>query len=711
MKRKIVNAIPQKKPTSKSSKMYVATVQKEGDILILDIYKDKTYIGRYCTNVETYEYEIYKEKDKTWTKSKIFALLDFDRWDYYESFLREKIKFNSEEEKQVVEAAFPKIYIRDAWSKICHAADEYSSDKRERAYDSKVRRINNLMDSVPKLPNDLAEWLYKTVSKTEYCFQNKGKQLYTTTCCGKTITDEEFGPNKIKHNDYVTCPHCKTKLQVKTRVQRIEEKTRFMLAQKIDEERGVARHFKASVVWEGDSHNIYIDEQVRIMLHKGNLRKKGACQLFYAQENRGFRLRKYSNGCIIEDVDWWDSNPKNKTTGICCIYPLGIKEALEGTVYEEWSRIFTDMAAKGQRANYNSLMRYYSKNNVGVIEYLFKGRFYKLVEETSKNIQWTTTINTSGRCIETVLQIKDRQRINRLRELNGGVTILEWMQWSDKNNQKIAQEVLEWLTENNISRSDVQFIEKKMRIGQIMNYVKRQQETSYIGMSASQVLSQWNDYLRMCNRLKKKVDDEMIYRPRELKRRHDDAVDEINKQNIIEDMNRNPEILKRKAKEMSEKFPGAEDILKAIKPKLEYQSDEYIIVVPNRLVDIMMDGQALHHCAGATDRYFDRIKSQETYICFLRHAAEPNVPYYTIEVEPGGTIRQHRGYLDEEPNIEVIKPFLKEWQRVIKKRLNKKDEELAAISAVKRQENIEELKRKNNLKVLNALMEDFMEAV
>lgn len=132
--------------------------------------------------------------------------------------------------------------------------------------------------------------------------------------------------------------------------------------------------------------------------------------------------------------------------------------------------------------------------------------------------------------------------------------------------------------------------------------------------------------------------------------------------------------------------------------------------MPQHLIDIITEGQALHHCAGATDRYFDRIMQRETYICFLRKKEDPDTPYYTIEVEPDGTIRQHRGYLDEEPNIEQIKPFLRKWQKEIKKRMTREDRAHAAASAIKRQQNIEELREKKNTRVLRGLMEDFMPA-
>lgn len=84
---------------------------------------------------------------------------------------------------------------------------------------------------------------------------------------------------------------------------------------------------------------------------------------------------------------------------------------------------------------------------------------------------------------------------------------------------------------------------------------------------------------------------------------------------------------------------------------------------------------------------------------------------YTIEVEPGGTIRQHRGMYDMEPDIEEVKPFLREWQKEIRKRMKDQDHEYARISAVKREENLEELRQKNNTRVLEALMEDLMEVV
>ena len=180
---------------------------------------------------------------------------------------------------------------------------------------------------------------------------------------------------------------------------------------------------------------------------------------------------------------------------------------------------------------------------------------------------------------------------------------------------------------------------------------------------------------------------------------------------MVEQMKRDKKANEEYARKMRKKFPGAEENLEAVRKKFEYQNEEYMIRVPKSLTEIAQEGNALHHCAGASERYYERIMQNETYICFLRRTAEPDIPFYTIEVEPGGTIRQHRSYFDEEPGIQEIRSFLRGWQQEVKKRLKDEDHRLAEESKKKRISNIEELKAKNNTRVLKGLMEDFTEAM
>lgn len=323
------------------------------------------------------------------------------------------------------------------------------------------------------------------------------------------------------------------------------------------------------------------------------------------------------------------------------------------------------------------------------------------------------TLDVLGESVAAVLKIQDKQLTNRLRQENGGRLMLKWLQWSDEQGEKISAECMTWLQQVNLCPDDYEksTAARYLTLQQLMNYITRQCTESYKGKTPKTVLSQYEDYLDMAAQLGKKMDDEMVYRPRELKRRHDEAVEEANRRREELQRKRDAEAAKREAQRMRDKYPGYEELLAEIKTKYEYASDTYLIRVPKDFAEITAEGMALHHCVGNTERYFDRIMSRETYICFLRQQSSPDEPFYTIEVEPGGTIRQHRGAYDEEPGIEQIKPFLREWQKVIRKRMSKEDHKYARESAVLRQKNIDELKEKNNVRVLNGLMEDLMEVI
>lgn len=109
-----------------------------------------------------------------------------------------------------------------------------------------------------------------------------------------------------------------------------------------------------------------------------------------------------------------------------------------------------------------------------------------------------------------------------------------------------------------------------MSAEQTVNYITRQQSESYKGKTVREILSQYADYISMCVRLHKNIDDEMIYRPRNLKQRHDEAVIAIERDRIIKDMNMNMEQREAEAENMRQKYPGCEEILREIKAKYEY---------------------------------------------------------------------------------------------------------------------------------------------
>lgn len=711
MKRKAIEQLTPKK-TRKNG--MIITVQQMDNILILNVYSDKEMRGRYCIDTITHEYESWNAEDEMWHKQKLMSLLDpmYEPYTQYFVYYSANAEFNSKEEQALVDKLLDKkhAYCSNTFDCIERREIEFGRDRREHAENRRINRVNTLMSKIPNMPSDIDAWILKRAAgEADYAFFDKESGKWTCTACKKTYAEKylkrEDGEKKVRHNDMAICPRCKKIIRAKRRGSKKELATHFMLLQSIDSDMSVARHFDVAICWSSAGKTISMSESIRFLLYKNERSKKKkknrACDIFYNQHSREWELRTGTAG-------WFDnkSNRRNRRTYTEYLYEKGIESALQETEYEEWARLFGQLARAGKKLAYNWLMATQNdKEFISVIEYLSKGRYNRLLQETSEHIntwslEYCGPLYIRADTIEGIFGIDDRQKINRIRDLDGGEDMLEWMRWSDESGEKIAQDTLTWLTANKIKGRDIEFIEDQMSLTKIMNYVKRQQEESYKGKSARDVLSQWADYLRMCTVLKRHTDDEMIYKPRELKRRHDEAVAEI--------AAREAEL---QADEYSRRFPDTERVLAEIKDKYAYEGEKYLIFVPEKVVDIVLEGRALHHCAGSTDRYFDRIAQQETYICFLRKKEAPETPYYTIEVEPGGTIRQHRGYLDEEPEIEEVKPFLREWQKVIKKRMTKQDHQYAAASKVKREENIEELKVKNNTRVLEGLIEDFMEAM
>lgn len=146
----------------------------------------------------------------------------------------------------------------------------------------------------------------------------------------------------------------------------------------------------------------------------------------------------------------------------------------------------------------------------------------------------------------------------------------------------------------------------------------------------------------------------------------------------------------------------------------------YSIIVPADLFDIVKDSTFLGHCVANTNRYYERISSEESYIVFLRYTDKPSRPWYTLEIEPGGTIRQKRSYSNEQySDLQEAVPFLKEWQQVVQKRMDEKERKLAVESKEKRNKEFEELTVNGNIihtgryagkLLVDELMKDLMEA-
>ena len=262
---------------------------------------------------------------------------------------------------------------------------------------------------------------------------------------------------------------------------------------------------------------------------------------------------------------------------------------------------------------------------------------------------------------------------------------------------------------------------QKCGVARSLKYLRQQTRRitgEYDGAIAPRVAMDWSDYLDMAERAGMNLQLDAVKFPLDLKRRHNDLVLERNKQERMQAMKDAKPAIEKEAEKLEQQF-HTENVCKKIRKIYEYDGSEYIIRVPDGAKDILQESEFLDHCIRRGTRYFERIATRESYIFFMRKKADPNTPWYTLEVEPGGTVRQKRSYSNEQyADLEEALPFIAEWQRVVQGRMTASEISFAKQSRRIRAQEFAELKENGNIirtganagkLLVDELMHDLME--
>ena len=551
----------------------------------------------------------------------------------------------------------------------------YQLGIRRRSLEAKHKKITDgwdrAMKQVPGLPKDWIRWTHKvgiTQNFLVYKYKKKGaKQAYCTRC-------EKIVPVKEpRHNKEGKCPCCGHKMQYKAagkfRTLRTEEETMYLLQRCGDG--FVVREFCGRAFYRmPDYHKpVYqVYEQRRILYDKGLGSKEFYYGFYRDGSNRWIEGPLKKGGFYMFYQRYFRGKIYGKTL------PGLSKGVLAATGFREWVKAVRFASP----VEYFLLLR-----NAPYVEQLVKAGLAKIVKDILDGWQ-KIEIKMTGSLAKR-LEI-DKFRLGRLRENHGGIIYLEWL-WKEKQKDKvIADEVIRWMEKHRIRPQHLDFIGERMSALQVKNYLGRQ--IGETGITAREILSLWEDYLTMASRLRMNINDPIIYRVRKLKKRHDELVAAIKDKHMA-----------LRAGEIAELFPKVDAVCRELKEKYEYKGKDYLVTVPECIEDILKEGDVLHHCLDKGGNYFERIYTRESYILFLRKAEEPEKPYYTLEVEPDGTIRQKRtGYNRQLPAIEKASHFLKQWQEQLQKKLSRKDIELAAESRNLRKQEFDTM-RKNKVRI------------
>ena len=66
-------------------------------------------------------------------------------------------------------------------------------------------------------------------------------------------------------------------------------------------------------------------------------------------------------------------------------------------------------------------------------------------------------------------------------------------------------------------------------------------------------------------------------------------------------------------------------------PRVEFETDDFIVMLPPTAQDLVREGNEMHHCVGG---YVDGVANGETLIVYIRKKSEPNKSYITAQINP-----------------------------------------------------------------------------
>lgn len=653
------NDVPVMKPALWSRKSYV-NIYKHSVFMRCQILNGIMKIALFMTeymrcgskeplyeifiDYENEQFITYDCKKKKWSEA-MLSNLSFPG--AYEHYSTRKIYINPEGRKSIKNHL--KVKTGDFNGII-----EYQERIRKIQLDKKHKRITDPWDEdlsqIPALPKDWDKWVQRVGITDHYIFykyeRNGAKEGFCTRC-GKTVPIKN-----AKNGKFTTCSCCRKPIQYKSYgkmgISFFSKYEYVYLIQKC-RDGFVIREFYVRIEFQKNKdaqpHYSYFEFR-RCIYESFNKARAYAWDDFKHKEFRWISSFVCSHHSTMYKGKVYGKTlcgiPQLKRTGM--LEMIRHSEKIDPEVY---IAIYIDKPYVERIAKsglYQFCSDFIDKNN----------NYYYYSDKL-------TIDETANGELHKLLKI-DKQLLKRLRFADGGLAYLEWLQYEKSRNKCISDESISWFVSNQVKPDSIKFITDRMSENKICKYMKQQLLLSK--ENAKFILDTWQDYLEMAKRLNINVAQEINYKPRYLVNKHNECITKIGSADTA-----------RAANEICAQYPDVDNICQSIVDKYEFAGEKFTVVVPKRIEDILEDSNELSHCVSRSpDRYFERIQNRESYILFLRKSNSLDKPYYTLEVEPNGTVRQTRTkHNTQGKDIGEIKEFLIAWQKEISKRLTEDD--------------------------------------
>lgn len=173
----------------------------------------------------------------------------------------------------------------------------------------------------------------------------------------------------------------------------------------------------------------------------------------------------------------------------------------------------------------------------------------------------------------------------------------------------------------------------------IMKYVQLKKAIAYTAKQGS-TISIYADYLRDCEKLHMDLTSKSVLYPKNLGRLHVELQSQI----------------KHQANEIARK-KWQKRYMECVE-KYSYADDDYCVIVPSDIRDLIREGKDMHNCVGG---YIDRVVAGDTDVVYIRRRAASEESFGTMEIYEGKIIQARGKYNKELP--EDAKEFVERFKK------------------------------------------------
>lgn len=627
-------------------------------------------------------------KELRWSTAMLWNLPGIYRYDWYYDKNNKKIYISGEEEETI-----KFLPLKDKRENIVGVINRWQQEQRDEKTRQKEKKEQEKwdadMDLVQNPPKDFVEWMRKDVTEQVYIFyeyDRKGQRIgYCSRCRKRVAIKDPRNGGKTK------CPACRKEAVFKAHTRISTLGTGKYNAELIQKIKGgiVIRSF-----WQRQNYRekqyttpeISTYESQRVLIFDDGTVREYEMGLYKNKYHRW--IPAYATNHYVyygENTKLYKKNLKNLKT----------VSTLKKSAIDLWPILPVSTA---------SYLRV--ERELPVVEMLARVGMFGLAKQIISKRHDDDIIEKKETELYKILKI-DRARLKRLKGMEGNLYHLKWLQTEKQEDTVWPDQMIKDFGEARFEPDAFSFLPGHLSAVRCYNYLKKQ--AAAMDESLEQTLSTWKDYMNMAKKVKMDTKSDQIRIPKKLAEEHAKLI-EIIQQGGME----------KQARKIEKEWPEVNRCLEKLK-KFEYTAGEYTIVAPESILDIVREGTILRHCVHTCDYYFDRIQKNESYLFFLRRKDVRNAPWYTLEVEPSGNIRQKRTIGDKQgEDLKKATSFLKKWQQYFRHQLTEEEKKLGEMAEELRKENYKKLRENGNRvwhgplagKLLaDVLEQDFMPAV